>query len=126
EEARKAQQGAEETAQQRQEDLMIITHQLQGPLASITGAISFLQMKSLPKEALDDLEYVEALVEDGIALCYGTFTTFALKAGRKHSFGRDEIDATKELRRLCERLRRTNSRDDLTFSYYQEKNFPTL
>jgi signal transduction histidine kinase len=124
--AKRAQETAEAVAKQRQEDLMIITHQLQGPLSSLIGSISYLQTKPLPagvRAALDDLE---ALVEDSIAVCYGTFTTFALVDGRRISFVTENINGPQELRKLCRRLQRTNSRPDLTFSYFEENDFPVL
>jgi signal transduction histidine kinase len=105
---------------------MIITHQLQGPLSSLVGSLSYLQTKPLPSEIRTALEDIEALVEDSIAVCYGTFTTFALLDGRKMSFVNENINAPQELRRLCGRLQGTNSRSDLRFSYFDEPGFPML
>ncbi|HEV7746464.1 MAG TPA: GAF domain-containing sensor histidine kinase [Pyrinomonadaceae bacterium] len=125
EKANREQKKAEQTAMQRQDDLMIITHQLQGPLDSLIGTISYLQTKPALK-SLKELAMLEALVEDGIALCYGTFTTFALGANQKASFDADYIDAPAEMAKLCERLQRTNKRDDLTFSHSKADGFPTF
>ncbi|MFL6274464.1 MAG: GAF domain-containing protein, partial [Blastocatellia bacterium] len=124
--ARAAQTVAETIALQRQDDLMIITHQLQGPLNSVIGAITRLQRKTTQKDFLERLERVQALVEDCLALCWGTFTTFGDDAGRKPSFGADNIDAPKELNDLCMRLQKTNARTDLKFIYDQDMGFPTL
>jgi K+-sensing histidine kinase KdpD len=38
-----ARHAAEQIAQRRQDDLMVITHQLQAPLASVVGAVTGLQ-----------------------------------------------------------------------------------
>lgn len=124
--AQEEQHKALETARQRQEDLMIITHQLQGPLSSLIGTVSYLQMTPVTQFVQERLADLEALVEDGLALCYGTFTTFALGAGRKIPFGAESINAPEEMERLCARLQKTNSRPDLTVSHYQENDFPIL
>ncbi|HWT00834.1 MAG TPA: GAF domain-containing protein [Pyrinomonadaceae bacterium] len=125
EKASAEQKKAVETATQRQEDLMVITHQLQGPLFSLIGTISYLQTKPGLKN-LKELEMLEALVEDGIALCYGTCTTFAMGAEQKTSFDADFIDAPEEMERLCARLQKTNSRPDLTFTHKRAEGFPKI
>jgi signal transduction histidine kinase len=126
ERATKLQEEAEDIARQRQQDLMIITHQLQGPLASLTGAVSSLQRRPLAKDVRDSLEFVKDLIEDGIALCYGTFTSFALELKRENSFGTHNIDAPRALEKLALRLQKTNARNDLTFSFYHEPGFPVV
>jgi signal transduction histidine kinase len=124
----RAQERAEHLALQRQDDLMIITHQLQGPLSSVITAISNMQRKLLHQELQDPrLRYIHALVEDALALCFGTFSTFGREAGRDTYFGTSDIDAPKALRDLAERLQRTNGRtNNLTFRYVVEPGFPTL
>ena len=118
---------AEQAARNRQEDLMVITHQLQGPLVSINAGINYLQhevRRDSPRFA--ELDRINALVEDALALCHGTFMSFALAAGREMSRHADEIDAPAELKMLCERLRKTNARSDLEFVFKQEVGFPSL
>jgi signal transduction histidine kinase len=117
---------AEEAARKRQEDLMLITHQLQGPLVSIIGTISFLRTRSLPRAVQEDLESVLAFAEDSLSFCYGTYVSLAREAGSKSTFAVDAIDASAELRHLCERLQRTNARQDLNFRFRKEDGFPTL
>jgi signal transduction histidine kinase len=123
-----AQARAEEVARQRQDDLMIITHQLQGPLSSVITAITNMQRKLMREDIQDDrLKYVHALVEDALALCFGTFSTFGREAGRETYFGKTDIDAPEALKDLAERLQRTNGRrKNLTFKYKVEEGFPTL
>jgi signal transduction histidine kinase len=115
-----------ETARQRQEDLMIITHQLQGPLSALLGTVSYLQTKQVSQLVQEGLADLEALVEDGLALCYGTFTTFALGAGRKIPFGMENIEAPVEMERLCARLQKNEDRNDLTIIHHEEPGFPIL
>lgn len=117
---------AEATAAQRQEDLMIITHQLQAPLSSVIGALTSLQRNLIPKLIENNLNYVRALVEDGLTFCYGTTTSFALAAGKKTHLGVTDVDAPTELRTLCTRLQLTNARHDLNFSFHKDYGFPTL
>jgi signal transduction histidine kinase len=117
---------AEEEASNRQEDLMVITHQLQAPLSSVIGALTSLRRKALPKFIENNLHYVQALVEDGLTLCYGTTTSLVLAAGRKTHFDVADIDAPLELKKLCDRLQLTNAREDLNFSYHKDEKFPTL
>jgi signal transduction histidine kinase len=118
---------AEEIASKRQKDLMAITHQLHAPLLSIIAAITNLQRKPLAKHVEASLEDMHDMVEDCLAMCNGTATTFAIDAGRGISFGVHEIDAIEELKKLCTRLRKTNSRtQDLSFYFYQPEGFPIL
>lgn len=124
--AEAAARAAEDLASKRQEDLMTMTHQLLGPLSAVVGAITSVQQKPLPRDVEVPLENVLALVEDAIALCYGTFTTFAHVMGRKPAFGADAVDAPTELRKLCRRLQLTNARTDLDFVYQQDPGFPKL
>ena len=117
---------AEETAARRQQDLMVITHQLQAPLSSVIGALTSLRTESLPKFIDNKLSYVESLVEDGLTLCYGTTTSFVIDTGKKTHFDEADVDAPFELENLCRRLQLTNARHDLNFSYHKDKDFPTL
>jgi signal transduction histidine kinase len=117
---------AEEIAKQRQDDLMAITHQLQGPLASVIGSVSYMMNQHLPKHLLEDLESIRDTVEDCLTLCYGTYTTFARARGRESHFFAAPINAPQALKRLCERLQKTNARNDLTFRFREAPNFPFL
>lgn len=129
---------AKRQAEQRQEDLMVTMHQLQGPLYSMLGSISYLQkkfrtkdpLKQLPRDVKKDVEEeltkLDDFVEDSKALSYGTFTSFAMDAGRDASFEVHKIDAPEELKKLASRLQRTNDRPDLNFIFYAEDNFPVL
>lgn len=125
-EATQEKKRAQETAAQRQEDLMVITHQLQAPLSSVIGALTSLRRKALPRFIENNLHYVQALVEDGLTLCYGTTTSLVLAAGKKTHFDVADIDAPAELKKLCDRLQLTNARADLNFSYHKDDGFPTL
>jgi signal transduction histidine kinase len=129
---------AEAVALQRQEDLMVTMHQLQGPLSSMLGSISYLKtnlvqkeiLKSAPRDVQKDIEEelinLEDFVNDSLALSYGTFTTFAIEAGRQASFGIHKINAPQEMEKLARRLQKTNSRSDLDFSFFAERDFPIL
>lgn len=125
-EAIEAKYRAESAARQRQQDLLTITHQLQGPLIPVVGTLSGLLQSSVPKNVKEKLEHAQALVEDAFTLCYGTFTTFALEAEQKPAFVTENVDAPTELRKLSERLKKTNSRSDLRFRYKEAPDFPTL
>lgn len=119
-------QKSEEAARQRQQDLLTITHQLQGPLIPVIGTLSGITQSSVPPSIKEKLEHVQALVDDAFTLCYGTFTTFALEAEQKPAAIAETIDAPAEMRKLCERLRRTNSRQDLGFIFREVPEFPSL
>lgn len=126
EEATAEKKRAEETAAKRQEDLMIITHQMQAPLSSVVGAVTSLQRKVLPKDVKNTLDYIQALVDDGLTFCYGTTTSLALTAGKKAHFDIAVFDAATELALLCKRLQKTNARYDLNFSFHKAEGFPPL
>ncbi|MDP9120400.1 MAG: ATP-binding protein [Acidobacteriota bacterium] len=117
---------ADLTARQRQDDLMVMTHQLQAPLYSVKFALEMLITETQARLMQERLEHIEATIEDSLALCYGTVTTFAQAAGRKASFGSSEIDALEELPRLCRRLQRTHYREDLRIDFKSDKSFPKL
>jgi signal transduction histidine kinase len=137
--ARSAQLEAERTAEKRREDLMIITHQLQGPLASVIGSLSVLRHRISLREdygrssaaeefrELDrGLSRAQDLVEDCITLAWGTLTAFALDANRSTSLRSESINVPKELRKLCNRLKLTNARPDIRFLYQEDPGFPVL
>jgi K+-sensing histidine kinase KdpD len=125
--ARSNEARAAEFGRQRQEDLMIITHQLQGPLSSIIYTIRDMQRKLLHEGIQGEgLKYVHALVEDALALSFGTFSTFAREAGKDTFFGAEDIDAPSALKSLCERLQKTNAKPNLRFVYNVETGFPIL
>jgi signal transduction histidine kinase len=121
-EAKGAQQKAEEAARQRQDDLMIITHQLQAPLNSVISGVTLMQRANTDKR----LDFIRGFIEDALALCFGTFTTFAREAGRETAFSASNIDAPAALRKLCKRLQMTNAREDLRFRFHAEPGFPRV
>jgi signal transduction histidine kinase len=125
-EASIAQKGAEHAARQRQMDLMTMTHQLQGPLNPVVGALSGLQQALLGKPLLEEIEFAKALAESCLTLCWGTSTTFAKLAGRTISFSHEEIDAPSEMRKLCRMLQLTNTDNELKFKYREDSDFPKL
>jgi signal transduction histidine kinase len=118
-----AQQRAEEAAHQRQDDLMIVTHQLQAPLNSVISGVTLMQQRANTDKRLD---YIRGFIEDALALCFGTFTTFAREAGRETAFSASNIDAPAALRKLCQRLKMTSAREDLEFRFYEEPGFPKV
>jgi len=125
-EARRAQAKAEAAAKERLQDLMTITHQMQGPLIGVVGALSAIDAGVVPRSDRDLIDHAQALVEDTITVGYGTFTTFALSAGRPTAFFENDVDAVVELRQLAKRLQRTNPRPEIQFAFRAERGFPTL
>lgn len=125
-EASQARVQAERAARQRQIDLMSMTHQLQGPLNPVIGALSGLQLMNLRKDVQDEIEYSKALAESCLALCWGTSASFAKEAGRTPSFVPDEIDAPEEMKRLQKMLEMTNADNNLNFRYKEDEGFPKL
>jgi signal transduction histidine kinase len=121
-----AQHNAETAALQRQEDIMVITHQLQAPLASVRASVLRLQRKFEQPQYQRHLEHILGLVEDSLALCWGTVTTFAAEAGRATSFEIRDIDAPAEMARLVNRMQKTNARDDLKFEFVADDSFPHI
>ncbi|HXQ38573.1 MAG TPA: GAF domain-containing protein, partial [Anaerolineales bacterium] len=121
-----AKRRAEAGALQRQQDLLTITHQVQGPLIPVIGILSSLSQAPIPRVFRERLEHAQALVEDAFTLCYGTFTTFAVEAEQKPASVEESINAPAELRKLSQRLKRTNSRPDLNFTFKDATDFPIL
>jgi signal transduction histidine kinase len=124
-----AQAAAEQTARQRQEDIMIISHQLQGPLASLVGSLWKIKHQVYARDwkaIQNSFDAIRETIEDAITLSYGVVTTFAKDAGRPTSLDEVEVDAPRELRLLAERLQKTNAREDLTFEFILERDFPTI
>jgi signal transduction histidine kinase len=121
-----AKKRAEVAAQQQQTALMTMTHQLQGPLNPVVGALSGLQQFALPRHVLEEIEYAKALAESCLTLCWGTSATFAKLAGQKISFALDEIDAPAEMHKLARMLQLTNTESRLDFKYREDADFPKL
>jgi signal transduction histidine kinase len=121
-----AQTQAEGAARQLKNALMTMTHQLQGPLNPVVGALSGLQLLTLPKTMQQDIELAKALAESCLTLCWGTSATFAKLIGQKVSFAPDEIDAPAEMRKLCLMLQLANTDNELDFKYKEDDDFPRL
>jgi two-component system sensor histidine kinase KdpD len=117
---------AEETARQRQQDLMNITHQIQSSLIAVIGSLSGIKREFLTQMSRRAIEDAQALVEDGLAIGYGVTTALAREAGRETAFASNEIDARAELEKLCLRMQWTNARNDLKFSFGKDAGFPPL
>jgi signal transduction histidine kinase len=120
------QKKAETAARQRQMDLMTMTHQLQGPLNPVIGALSGIDQTMLSRNVLEEIEFAKALAESCLTLCWGTSAAFAKIAGQTISFSFDDIDAPTEMRKLCRMLELTNTDNELTFRYRQDPDFPKL
>jgi signal transduction histidine kinase len=142
---KKAEEGlelAKDEARQRRQDLMTIAHQLQGPLNPVIGAISLIKQIASARnlkealergeegllidqieEAMDD---AQALTDDAVTLCYGIVTSFAREENRETALIKTSINAPEEMKKLCRRLQMTNAREDLTFVFHKEPDFPTL
>jgi signal transduction histidine kinase len=121
-----AQRQAEDTAKRREQDIMTVMHQLQLPLLGISNALTAVEPETLSTFDADMVTYAQLLVEDSLALGFGTLTVFAKEAGQQTVFQETEIDASEELRGLARRLQRTQDRDDLTFRFKLEPDFPKL
>lgn len=122
-------EAAQSVAKQRDEDLLVIAHQLQAPLASIVTSITGLPAYSrrlLPPDVQERLTQIHAFVEDAITICYASVTTLASEAGQETAFVEEDIDAPDELKKLCARLQRTSRRKDLSFAYILEQDFPSI
>jgi len=116
---------AEYTAILRQRDMMTMTHQLLGPLIAISNALT-VASDATDTQSTSLIEYAQALVEDAIAMSHGIATAFAAEEGRYPTLARDVIDVPGEVRRLASRIKQTNARDDLRFSFRQSELFPKL
>jgi len=104
--------------QRSRQDLMVIAHQLRGPLTAAIGNLTLLKRKaSLYPETQKSLTEAQAFVEDALALSSGLFTALAHETGRRFDFDREEIEVDTEVKLLCERLRFTHDRPDLVFEY---------
>ncbi len=125
-EAESAQRMAEELVRQRQQDLMTLTHQMVGALVSVIGALSGIERSHLSSQAHILLDHAQNLVEDAIAIAYGSFTSLAHEAGRDTAFRSSRIDAPEAIKKLFRRLQMTNAREDLTASFTVDPSFPTL
>jgi len=117
---------AETTARLRQDDLMVMTHQIQGPLISIAATLSLAAKRETSAAALPLIENAQALVQDLLNLTYGLFSAFATDAGRNVAISPSELNVQTELRRLSQRIQRTSSRNDLRFEFKEAADFPTL
>jgi signal transduction histidine kinase len=121
-----AQRRAENTAERREQDIMTVMHQLQAPLLAISNALTAMDTGELSSFNSDMVQYATLLVDDAIASGFGTVTVFAKEAGRETLFQETEIDAASELAGLARRLQRTQKREDLTFRFHQDPDFPRL
>jgi signal transduction histidine kinase len=117
---------AENLAKQIQNNIMVMTHQLQAPLSSMRASVYRLRRKIQQPEMLHHLDHVQGLVEDSFALCWGTVATFAKDAGTTTSIELQDVDAMPELESLAMRMQKTNARSDLKFEFHAEPDFPNI
>ncbi|MCP4677396.1 MAG: GAF domain-containing protein [Deltaproteobacteria bacterium] len=125
-EAKQLARKAEIEAKARQNDIMNVTHQLQGPLVSVIGSTTLLKKRYSSQPLRRDLQRLEDHVEDALALCNGTFLSLARATGKELSLGSKDINVFDEAKLLVERLQSTNSRGDLAFEYRREPGFPII
>src|SRR5262245_59736660 len=76
----------------RQDDLLVLTHQLQGTLVAVAGAPGGVDVQSLSDDDRALIDHASVLVEDAIALVYGTSTALAGESGREMSFHPRPLD----------------------------------
>lgn len=117
---------AESTAQARQQDLMTLTHQIQGSLLSVAAALSFVAINDISDTVLPVIEHAQEIVEDTITLTYGFATAFAIAQGHRVSLGLVKVNVQEVLQKLAVRIQRTNARADLHLIFHGSDGFPAL
>ncbi len=117
---------AETEAKARQEDIMNVTHQLQGPLSSLIMGLSGIQSRLQSSWFQGEIGFLKDLADDSLTLAYGTFVSLAKDAGEDPSVDPIQVDVVTEVERLAERLKRTSGRSDLKFRYSNETGFPKI
>lgn len=116
---------AEFAATIRQQDLMVMTHQILGPLNAVAASLSFAAHNTTG-EAASDIENAQALVQDTLILSYGVSTALAMASGRTPALFPEEVNVQLEVRELATRLQRTNARADLVVLFKASDRFPKL
>ncbi len=122
----KLREEAERLARERQEQLMNLTHQLVAPLTGLSAGFSFLNRLSSSEAVRVRHQRLYDLTEDALCLAVGTYVTFAKSSGQTMNFRPEKIDAPAEMKRLAQRMRRTNYRRSLEFIYRQDRDFPDI
>lgn len=120
-----------------QEDLHKITHEIQMPLVAINALLATLT-KTFQRDLAaavgtgaasqfrEFLDHAHALSQDVLALSGGILHSFTREAGQRTVLNVVAIDVPAELTLLCERLRRTNDRDDLQCIVIADPGFPDV
>lgn len=126
--------------EKRKQDLMVIAHNIQKPLTAATSYLEAFE-KSLSEEEFgnqpwttvaekynlkEDFDLARALADDVLEMSRSILTSFAREMGKKFHSEIVEIDAPKEIQKLCDRLQITNDRDDLNLVYETDPDFPRL
>ncbi|MDH3890377.1 MAG: GAF domain-containing protein [candidate division Zixibacteria bacterium] len=124
--AEQALQVAEAMADDREKQLLTLTHQIVGPLTSMSGAVSVVLDVHLTPFLQVRLRRLHDLIEDALCLSVGTFSTFAVEAEQDVRLVNEPINAPEEMRRLAERLQSTQARPDLSFHSITAQGFPTV
>lgn len=99
--------------------LMIMAHQLQGPLAAVIGVLSSLKRESLDDTVQEGLNDAQLLVEDALRLSYGIYVSFASELGQTPVVTAETIEILSEVKSIWNHLQRSNSRSDLSVVYRQ-------
>jgi K+-sensing histidine kinase KdpD len=117
---------AQAEARERQNDIMNVSHQLQGPLTSLLMGLSVTRSKLKAEWFQQELLYLREIAVDAQIMTYGTFITLAKDAGEEPILEPVGVDVVAEVHNLAERLQRTNGRQDLAYRYSNHPDFPTI
>jgi GAF domain-containing protein len=117
--------------EKRQNDLMVLAHDLHSPLVAVAGHLYNLREQLRTAQDLDREELARGL-DDALDLnknvtdlSTGLYVSL-VRDGSQVSINPKIIYIPAEVSRICERVRRTNRRPNLDFDYVIQPEFPSL
>ena len=117
--------------EKRQNDLMVLAHDLHSPLVTMSAHLDNLRERLRTAQDFDREELAQAvdavldLNRNVTDLCTGLYVSL-VRDGSQVSIKPKLVYIPAEIRRICERVRRTNWRPDLDFDYFVQPEFPSL
>jgi two-component system, OmpR family, sensor histidine kinase KdpD len=105
-------------------DLIILSHQLQGPLHASIGRISFiLGDENLSLKVRQNLEFTNALLLDMLEFTFGFMVASQITQGKAPFLGEDKVNVLREAESIAERIFRTSNRPDVKFEFIETDKF---
>lgn len=118
--------GARNSTSLRLQELMVLTHQIQGPLVPAIGILSQMAEQDLDEVGRAHVLLAEDLLENTLSLAHGVSSATAIGLGQQVAINLEAVDVSTMVEKIARRLRRTDANSDLRFTFSSNVDFPSI